>query len=63
MRPELSEALALIAADAAAVVDTQFSNVDGPMATQILILAELRLIRAELVKANARGGALVSSGL
>ena len=45
MSPELSDALALI-------VDAPFSNVDVPLAVQLLILAELRAIRQELIKAN-----------
>ncbi len=52
-----------VIADIVSVLDHPQADGNAALAVQTLILVELRLIRAELVKANARGGALVSSGL
>ena len=80
MSPELSEALALIFDDVDAISSILKMEGDfvGALSLQLLVLAELRGIRAELVRANdtcddtrdtlkaaaARldGGALISAG-
>ena len=62
MTRDLDKRLAEIVADVGATISTRHIDGDAPLAVQMLILAELRAMRAELEKLNAAGGTLMANG-